>query len=76
MCSGLGRMPPPGVGGWQPWLWPGPWDSLRNGLFPSGMVLEAALALSELANDTFWVIVLGFGVPDAAMHSPFVLQNH
>ena len=47
--------------------------SFRNGL---GSHCGAALALPELANEASWVTVLGFGAPDAAMHSPLVLQNH
>ena len=47
--------------------------SFRNGL---GSHCGAALALPELANETSWVTVLGFGASDAAMHSPSVFQNN
>ena len=47
MCPVLGTMvPPPGVGGSHPCGWPGPWNSLRNGLFPSGVLLEVIVEQS------------------------------
>ena len=72
--------PPLGVGGSHPCQWPGLWDSLRNGLLPPRMVLEVIIEHSwpfrrfqmSLAGGT----PLGFRASDAAVHSPWILQNH
>ena len=51
-------------------------ELLRNGLFASGVALEAVLSLPGPSNEASWGIHLGFEALDAAMHSPAVLQNN